>query len=111
MKKLDDQSHTGYLHLEKPEESKTATGASGIHYDESHMKTYNTIVNIKRVQQDIETTLVDKYCQNIPIEICEDITSLNQSEPFQLSQLEKGTYLPWDYVKEHKTLLMELGSI
>ena len=74
------------------------------------MKTYNTIVNIKRVQQDIETTLVDKYCQNNPMKICEDITSLNQSEPFQLRQLEKGTPLPWDYVKEHKTLWMELGS-
>ena len=82
-----------------------------LHNDESNMKTYNSIVNIKRVQQDIVTTLVDKYCQNNLMKICEDITSLNQSEPFQLRQLEKGTTLPWDYVKEHKTLLMELGSI
>ena len=98
MKKLDDTFHRGYLHLEKPEESKTATGASSIHYDKSDLKTYNTIVNLKRVQQDILTTLVYKYCQDNPMKICEDITSLNQSEPFQLRQLEKGTPLPWDYL-------------
>ena len=111
IKKLDDKFHRGYLHPEKPEESKTSTGASSIHYDKSDLKTYNTIVNLKRVQQDILTTLVYKYCQDNPMKICEDITSLNQSEPFQLRQLEKGTPLPWDYVKEHKTMLMELGSI
>ena len=72
MKKLDDQFHRGYLHLEKPEKSKTATGASGIHYIESDMKTYHTIFNIKRVQQDIETTLVYKYCPNNPMKICEN---------------------------------------
>ena len=69
------------------------------------MKNYDIIVNLKKVQQDIETTLVDKYCQNNPMNICEDITPLNQSEPFPAETIGEGDSSPMGLCKRTKSLV------